>query len=65
MGERRFTLRFWERRALCLTAKGVNDIHIDFRMLAGFASELDSMDERKRRTYSVPPKCTVCADQEA
>ena len=27
---------FWERRrALCLTAKGMNDIHIDFRMLAG------------------------------
>ena len=33
--ERRFTLRFWERRALSLTAKGVNDVHIDFRMLAG------------------------------
>ena len=38
--ERRFTLRSWERRALSLTAKGVNDIHIDFRMLAGLLVSL-------------------------
>ena len=37
-----------------------------------FVSELDSMDEGKRRMYSapletcsVPPKCTLSADQEA